>query len=504
MNNFKNKLNKALHGHTLPAAAVTVILIVSVMLLNMILYTIGQNYPLYLQFSEKVDLSISDASDDNFAAAVLRGDEVTVTFCMYRDVIETHSTGKLVLDTAEAFAEKYPELIKLNFINIITQLDESGSFVDTAPYEQFSEEYGVPLSRYSVIFECGNKVKVLTDTYTSAGFADFFTFDSSGSVTSYSGEETFASMINYVMRSEEPKYAYFTTGHSETQSISLYSLLTRAGYIVKEINLRKVDKVPDNAGLVVISNPISDFERAAEGSNLHSEIERLRAYAERGGNFLVTLDPVASAAPVLYSFLAEFGITPDRTEEGESMIVKDNDNGITTDGFTLIADYAEGELPAALREKTDIGGGNIIIRYVSSLTLSGEAKPLLLASRSAVTEAGGETVNTDGSYVIAGYSEHECESGSVASMVVVPSVYLTATDAIITNGYANKDFIYALCDTLFEADSMTYGCNSYVYDDTVLENLTMGQARIYTAVAIAIPAVLAVFGAVLIIRRKNR
>ncbi|MBQ7387325.1 MAG: Gldg family protein [Clostridia bacterium] len=504
MNNFKEKFSKALHGRSLPATAVTVILIASVMLLNMILYTIGQNYQLYLRFDKEEDLSISDASDKNFEDAVLRGDKVTVTFCMYRDVIENHSTGKLVLNTAEEFAEKYPELITLRFVNIITQLDERGNFIDTAPYEAFSEEYGVPLSRYSVIFECGNKVRVLTDTYTSAGFADFFTFDSSGSVTSYSGEETFASMINYVMQSDEPKYAYFTTGHSEMPSVSLYSVLTRAGYIVEEINLRKVDKIPDNAGLVVISNPISDFERAAEGSKLHSEIERLRDYAERGGNFLVTLDPVASATPVLYSFLAEFGFAPDRTSEGESHIVKDTENGITTDGFTLVASYADGDVPLAVKEKTDIGGGNIIIRYVSSLTLSGAARPLLLASRSAVTEAGGDTVNTDGSYVVAGYSELECESGSTASMVVVPSVYLTATDAIVTNGYANKDFIYALCETLFEADSMTYGCTSYVYNDTVLENLTMGTAKVYTAVAIAIPVVIAALGAVLIIRRKNR
>ena len=70
--------------------------------------------------------------------------------------------------------------------------------------------------------------------------------------------------------------------------------------------------------------------------------------------------------------------------------------------------------------------------------------------------------------------------------------------------YANKDFIYALCDTLFEMDSMTYGCNSYVYDDTILENLTMGTAKIYTALLLAIPVLISAVGAILIIRRKNR
>ncbi len=504
MNNFKGKIKGALRARSLPGAAVTVILIVSVMLFNMILYTIGQSYPLYLSFREEVDLSISDASDKTFAEATDRGDKVTITFCMDSDYIDNNLTGEYVLKTARQFEEKYPELITLRFINIITQLDEHGNFVDMKPYTDYSEKNNVPLSRYSVIFECGEKLKILTDTYTSVGFADFFTFDADGNVTSFSGEETFASMINFVLRSGEPKYAYFTKGHSETQSIGLYSVLTRAGYIVEEINLRKVDKIPENAGLIVISNPISDFERAAEGSNIHSEIEKMRSYAERGGNFLVTLDPVASKTPVLYSFLSEFGFAPDRTENGESHIVKDTDNGITTDGFTLVTDYAEGDIPAAINQKTDIGGGNVIVRYVSSMTLSGSAMPLLVASRSAVTEAGGVTVNSDGSYVIAGYSELECDTGRTASMVVVPSVYITADDAIVTKGYANKDFIYALCETLFEADSMIYGTNSYIYNDTILENLTMGTAKIYTAVAIAIPAAIAVIGAVLIIRRKNR
>ena len=504
MKSFKEKLGKVVHGRALPATAVTVILIVSVMLLNMILYTIGENYPLYLHFEEPIDLSVSDASDENFKDAIARGEQVTVTFCMYRDVIDNHTTGRRVLATAEEFAQKYPELISLRFINIITQLDAEGNFVDMTPYEKYSEENEIPLSRYSVIFECGNKVKILTDNYTTAGFADFFTINSSGEVTSYSGEETFATSVNYVMRPGEPKYAYFTVGHSESPSISLYNVLSRAGYVIKEINLRKVDKVPDNAGLLVISNPISDFERAAEGSNLRSEVEKMRAYAERGGNFLVTLDPIASEAPVLSSFLADFGISADRTAEGESHIVKDDNSGITTDGFTLVASYADGDIPAAIKGRTDISGNRVIIRYVSTLTLSGSAKPLLMTSPSAIAKAGNDTVNTDGSYVISAYSELECDTGNTASMVVVPSVFLTATDAIVTDGYANKDFIYALCETLFEMDSMTYGCNSYVYDDTILENLTMGTAKVYTALLLAVPVIITAVGAILIIRRKNR
>ena len=504
MNNFKQKLSAAVHGRNLPSATVTVIIIVSVILLNMILYTIGSNYPMYLRFDEEPDMSVSDASDENFAAAQARGEKVTVTFCMYRDDVKKHTTGQYVLDTAEQFAKKYPEFIEIKYINIITQLDSEGNTIDVDLYKSFAEANEVTLSRYSVIFECGNKMKVLTDTYSGLGYADFFTFDSAGNATSYSGEEMFASMVNFVIREGETKYAYFTTGHSEMPSLNLYNLLTKAGYVVKEINLRKVDKIPDNAGLVIISNPLSDFERAAEGSNLYSEIERLRAYADRGGNFLVTLDPYASKTPVLESFLSEFGFTLNRTDKGEAHILKDDTNGITTDGFTLIASYADDEICSAVKAKTDISGGNIILSNVGTLGLSGSAKALLVSSDSAVAEAAGSSVSAAGVHVIAGYSENEREGGAVASMVVMPSVYLTAADAIVTNGYANKDFIYALCETFYECYGMVYGANNYVYDDAVLENLTMSTARIYTAIAVAIPVILTATGAVIVIRRKNR
>lgn len=502
MNKVKQRFIAFFKGRNCPAAATAMLVAVSVMVLNLIFYTVGSSVPMYLRFTEEPDLSIGSSSDDNFADAVSRGDKVTVTFCMYRDVIAAHTTGKYVLDTAEQFAKKYPELITLRFINVLTQLDESGAPVDMTPYEQYSESYGVPLSRYSVIFECGNKLRIVTDVSSSVGFADFFTFDATESATSYSGEETFAAMVSYVVRPGEPKAAYVTIGHSEQPSTALLNLLVRAGYNVKEINLRKAEKVPDDAGLVVISNPITDFERAAEGSGLHSEIERLREYAERGGNIFVTLDPIASRTTVLESFLSEFGFSIDRTE-GEGNIVKDVSDSISTDGFRLVLDIPEDGVAASIKENTEIGGGDVVLYYAASMSLSGSARPLLVA-HSAVTEAGGETVGANGSYAVAGYSEHTFDNGSTASVVVVPSVYLAASDAIVSKGYANKDFIYSLCEELFEAGEMSYGIRGYVYNDNILENLTMGTARALTAAVIAVPVILAAIGTVVIVRRKNR
>ena len=51
---------------------------------------------------------------------------------------------------------------------------------------------------------------------------------------------------------------------------------------------------------------------------------------------------------------------------------------------------------------------------------------------------------------------------------------------------------------------MPHGCNFVTYVSDEVQNLTMGAAKIYTALLLAIPCVLAIVGAVVLIRRKNR
>ena len=56
---------------------------------------------------------------------------------------------------------------------------------------------------------------------------------------------------------------------------------------------------------------------------------------------------------------------------------------------------------------------------------------------------------------------------------------------------------------------LRYGClpieeKTVLYNTNTLENLTMGTAKAYLAVAMLLPISVAVCGAVVLIRRKNR
>jgi hypothetical protein len=132
------------------------------------------------------------------------------------------------------------------------------------------------------------------------------------------------------------------------------------------------------------------------------------------------------------------------------------------------------------------------------------AKPLLLSSPFAVCESGGKVVDSSGSFTLAAYSEEKTENGGASRLFVVPSVYIAATDALVNREYQNRNFIYALLGEFFGTGEQLYGCNAVLYDTDTLENLTMGTARLYTALIMAVPVIVAAVGTVIIIRRKNR
>ena len=502
MNNFKKKAGDFFKTDRFSSAVVTALVIAVVMVFNALLFTVAQTFGLVFAYTPEIDYSLTGASDELFADAISENKKVKIYFCMAESEVEVHSTGREVYTTAKNFVEKYPDFIELDFINILTRQDKDGNYIDLSKYKTDT----VPIYKTSVIFECGDNHRVLTDTYTGAGFASFFTLDSSMYITSYNGEEIMSAMISWVTE-EEHKKAYFTQRHGEMADLSFTNLLTAAGYELDVIDLRK-NSVPDDADLLIVSNPTSDFEASKDGS-VYTEIDRIKSYMARGGNLYVTLDPYVKTLTAFEDFLLEYGISfmTSETASGKKIrsMVKDPNNAITTDGFTLVCEHADGELSEAISNRVSAhSNGNVIIKEVAALELSGAAKPILKSSSSSVLEADGRTVSDSGSYAVAAYSEIATETGGVSRIFVVPSIYLAVSDALISDSYSNKDFVYSVLDTLFGADNLPYGCKPVIYSSSILQNLTMGTARLYTALAMLAPAAIAVVGTVILIRRKNK
>ncbi len=497
MKKLSQIFRRLLRPERMTSAAGTALLIGVLVAVNAVVYALSSIYGLYLYKADEMDFTLSDGPAAVFAEAADSGDEVTILFCQPEADVKNNAAGRYVYETAIRMQEAFPSLIKLDFENIIIHPDSVQKYID--------EDAGVYVTPGSVIFIHGDNYRVLT-TANAQAYAEFFTLDASGAVVAYNGEEVMTSMVLWVLTDEHP-HAYFTVGHSETADITLVSLLSCAGYYVETINLR-TQEVPTDAGLVVISNPLQDFERSAS-SSARSELDRLESYMERGGNVLVMADPyMVSKLHVLSDFVGGYGITFATTaQDGKTLphLVHDGVQSVSTDGMKIIADFGTGE--AASEIAAHIRGGSdrrIMLPWTGALQLDAErAQPLLKASDSATLSAGGDVIDREGGYVVAAYGERA--HGDVRSGVtVIPSVYLAVSEAMVSNGYANRDFVFALAQMFGAEQTMPYGCKTIPLTNTALEGLTLGTARVLTAVLVAVPTAIAVCGAVVVLRRKYR
>lgn len=491
--------------------ALTASIIAVILVVNVIFYILAITLGLYIVPKSGYKIELSGATDSLFAEAISEKRKVKITFCYPEADIKNHETGAHVYKTAIDLKERYPDFIELDFVNIITKRNDKGELVSLSKYQTDMRGNETQIRKSSVIFESGRNYMVITDNYSSSGFANFYTTDSQGYTTSYNGEEIMAAMVSWVLH-DEHKTAYLTMAHSEQADSAFANLLSAAGYYLDVINLRDTEILPndENIGIVIISNPQSDFEKAAEGSGVRTEIEWLESYVnDNGGRLYVSLDPYVRKLPVLEGFLAKYGLEFSVTEDGGRQlrnIVKDTENAITTDGFTLVASHAEGEMSKAIADKVkEYDSGRVILREASALKLSGNAKPLLVSSASSVCETGGAVTATGGGFTVAAYSEGEANfAGERGRIMLIPSIYAAVSDALVTNGYSNKEFLFASFEMLFGAEGIPYGIEPVLYESTTLENLTMRAAKIYTALILAVPVALAVTCGVITVRRKNR
>ena len=511
MKNFKEKFLKLFRGEKATGTLITAILIGTVIALNVIVYALTVGFGLYYTPTTQLDMSISDASDGKFLS--YEGQGVDVIFCRASSNFDSETGTRdqtfYFHQTAKEFEEKYPNLINIKYINVVTKrMEPNNEIVDLSKYqENEAGETTYPLYDSSIIFENveTGKHRVVTDAAAAAFYGS-----SNGSTETYQayvGEEVFSSMVSWVL-ARESKKAYFTTYHGESSEIYFTTMLACAGYEFDIVDLRR-NSVPDDADLLVISNPTQDFEESVAGGPT-SEMDRLREYLNKGGNLYVSLDPYANKLHNFENLLEKtYGISYVETNDSNAYknIVRDSGNSTTTDNFTLLADFSSASDAKRIENILDgFNSGRVRLRECAALKLEKDAEAILVTSSSSATYADGERTDKSGNYCVAAVAPTVNKTNPMekGKMFVVSSIYLTANDSLMTKGCANRDFIYSVFDVVFDANNAPYGCAPIHFNSETLENLTMRTARIYTAFILAIPAAIAVVGFVMVKKRKNR
>ncbi len=480
----------------------TAVIIAVVVVLNTVIFGLAGKFTWYFYASEPVEHTIGHGTDDYVGEVADRG-EVRIIFCDTPENIASEQVFNLVLQTAHQFAARH-NFVKVEHTNIFTDPKS------VEPYKYEIDEEGNrkqinTINRNSVIFVAEN------GDFAVLPMQSFFVLDEDKVIVSYTGEEVTAAMIHRVQTPETRPTAYFTESHGETYSVSFMNRLVCAGYAIETIDLLSQDIACKRGDVVVISNPQYDFTR---GSGVVGELDRLDDFLADGGSVFVMLDPVVTNTVKLEEFLSGWGMTVARADKTltngdvvrDTVMVRDNTNSITTDGYALITEINRRGVGADIGAAMDkIDAGRIIISRASPIAISAptgkQVTPLLSASSSAVSYADGDVVDKAGNYPVAAFSRDEASGGSVFA---VSSVYLTAEDALTTNEYGNRDLIFYILGEMCGI-SMPTGGTHLLFDETNIEDLTMWEARLFTVILAAIlPIGVAVTGTVIIIKRRNR
>ena len=500
-----NTASKKALRHGGVTVALTVLVVVSIILLNAAVTTLAtsKNQSIsekwYINMNPDLLYPVTDTCFDYLDSYVMPDvkDPIRIIFCDEKPNIEAEPTLAYVQGTATELAERYPNQIQIEYLNVWENPKKA-------------REWGVTAST-SVVVASGDAHRVCT-------LRDFFLFpaDDSENPVAYTGEKRFAVAMKAVVSPNAP-VAYFTLNHGEAmEDYALLYAVTDAGYMVSYLDALSFE-IPEDCGLLISYNPARDFT-AVDGVSGISEIDKLDAYLEKGGQFMcfVSADTFAAGGfPHLEGYLSRWGATfeHDTGAEGveECFAIRDTAHALTTDGYTLV-----GNLPTAGDGGTIMADLDGTLRVSNATAISvaeGYAAsngnyvkgtrtltPLLRSYAGAEAWAGGRPVDrTAEGYNLVTLTR---DTATDASVLVCSSTEFATESTLQSGVYANGSFLLTAMEAMGK-DEVPVGLKPQPFADDTIHILTTVQARNITIALVAVPVlvVLAV-GMIVLIRRK--
>lgn len=340
--------------------AYTLILIAVVVVINLIVAEIPENYT-------QIDVSIQKLytiSDDTLEFL----DELDQDVTIYHMVQSGQED-----DILQKMLTRYEEASK--HIKVETK--------DPVLYPNFASQYtDAQLTDNSLIVVNGDKSKVVN--YNSLYEVNYDYYTGSSSTTGFDGEGQIDSAIAYVTSDDIP-VIYTLEGHSEMKVNSdLQNSMEKANYQIESLNLLTADGVPEDAGCLLIASPQNDLSE--------DEAKKVISYLEDGGKAMIFTDYINLEMPNLKSVFENYGVTYENgvVLEGDSrhyimqvpyyLVPAINSTEITSE---MVLDNRYVLMPIAQSVK-------ILDEYRESLTI----EPILTTSENAYIKADVENMKT--------------------------------------------------------------------------------------------------------------
>jgi hypothetical protein len=359
----------------------------------------------------------------------------------------------------------------------------------------------------------------------------FFVGDTSGNLYGYNGELMFLSAL-LAMSHDTVPVVYFTIGHSEQsfnddvsisyetineafvagkineKALELMRVFCDSGFVVKPLDL-VTSEIPDDARIVVINQPNSDFD--------DGEIYKLTTYLEKEGT-VFCFTPHSVNLPNLYTALeTNYGIAirPNATP------VEDTSTQFANTKYTLLANVSTTDNSFATKQY--FGSLNSFAsaraRLMNCATLDIDEKfmttegyqtgsiirytyPLLETTRNAVYG------DSKGIYNLMAVSSreqwsYEGQYSSFSYLVVCPSSDFASNEYLTSTSAPNKNMILSLIQS---TSSVQTPVNlEYKTFMTYELDITDRQAQSATVLlATIVPALVVLCGVVIMVRRKHK
>lgn len=398
-------LNSAKLRHGLSATAVTALVVVAVILLNvgfgllsdlrlwMIDLTSEGMYTLTDETVDMLDGTFAEVNAER-AEAGEEDVEVDIIFCADPDLIKGNERMRYIYYTARALQKQFPDTVRVSTTNVWT----NPSSVDPYRTNSYSSIY-----QSNVIVTSGSEFRITTaETY--------YTFDSDSSSDddpwAYNAEKKFVQSIMAVTRAESP-ICGITVNHGEalateagrTEYSELLNVIRNAGYEIRFLDLT-TDEIPENCRLILTFDPQTDFIGKKDSATGVSELSQLEAFLEKAYSFMVFVDADTPVLTNLEEFLLEWGITFNRQKDADENWIGNwqvkSDSALDADGLKLIAEYEQEALGGSITKNMREKGG-------SPKVIFGNAMPIVYSPSYETTYQLADEDNGTGAFTYGSY-----------------------------------------------------------------------------------------------------
>ncbi len=257
---------------------ITAVVIACVIILNILVGTFTERHPMKIDLTQDKIYEFSQQTKD-----VMKNlDSEIKAYAIVPEGLDHE-----YIDYIKSYLEKYRALSKKFSFEFVDP------YVDTAFLNNYTKT-GENVEIGSVIIECGSLYKVvpIDKSYTQSYFSDEQYIEVEKHVTN-----AIMSVTGLVSDAK----IYFNTGHQNEfiEAYALEPMLSQEGYVCGTFN-SVTDEFPEDANIVFSIYPARDYTS--------EEIEKLDAFLDRGGRFVLVGSEGMNDLTNLNTYLKEWGL----------------------------------------------------------------------------------------------------------------------------------------------------------------------------------------------------